>query len=300
MSRPPARHRKSSSSPVPAPRAAGAHRRQSRTAPTSRRGKIARGAAAAAAALAGSGLIVSAWQDPGGWLGRMPGATAWSPAIALSLAGTRAGSDLQITSQKDSSWSARRAAVPASGRGSRSPAPSHPRTAPETEPPPVYRNPLRAISGLIPERIDQGVDFGGSGPIYAIGDAVITSAAKSNYGWPGGGWITYQLTSGPAAGLAVFVAEDVRPVVQPGQHVTSSTVIATMYNWGDGIETGWAMPSGFSAESQLAEAGGVAGGLPTAVGLNFEELLQSLGVPAANNRFAGTYGVLPARYPAHW
>jgi hypothetical protein len=76
----------------------------------------------------------------------------------------------------------------------------------------VYLNPLRGVGGLIPERIDEGVDFFGSGPVYALGDAVITSAT-GNSGWPGGGWITYQLTDGPDAGLMVYVAEDVTPTV---------------------------------------------------------------------------------------
>lgn len=166
----------------------------------------------------------------------------------------------------------------------------------------VYSNPLRDISGLTPERIDQGVDFGGAGPIYALGDAVITNATATNYGWPGGGWITYQLTDGPARGLMVFVAEDVRPTVWVGQHVTSGTVIADMYDGGAGIETGWAMASGLTAESQLPEAGAIsgAGPFPTNVGLNFEELLQSTGVPAASNRYDTPSGLLPSQYPADW
>ncbi len=86
---------------------------------------------------------------------------------------------------------------------------------------PGYRNPLRGVSGLIPERIDEGVDFGGSGPVYALGDAVITNATGNSAGWPGGGWITYQLTDGPDAGLMVYVAEDVTPAVQVGQHVSA-------------------------------------------------------------------------------
>lgn len=96
------------------------------------------------------------------------------------------------------------------------------------------------------------------------------------------------------------MAEDVRPDVGAGQHVTPATVIGTMYEWGDGIETGWAMPNGFTAESQTAQAGGVSGGYPTAVGLNFEELLGALGVPAANNLGTPTVGTLPAGYPASW
>ena len=166
----------------------------------------------------------------------------------------------------------------------------------------MYRNPLRAVSGLIPERVDMGVDFGGSGPVYALGDAVITSATGESAGWPGGGWITYRLTDGPAAGLVVYLAEDVRPVVQAGQRVSASTVIGNMFAGGDGIETGWAQQSGASAESQLPEAGGIsgAGPFPTMVGLNFEELLQATGVVAAPNRDEQGSGALPGRYPASW
>ncbi|HEY7323491.1 MAG TPA: hypothetical protein VH520_01590 [Streptosporangiaceae bacterium] len=167
---------------------------------------------------------------------------------------------------------------------------------------PVYLNPLRAITGLVPQRIDMGVDFAGSGPVYAIGNAVVTNATGSSAGWPGGGWITYQLTDGPAAGLMVFVAEDVQPTVQVGEHVTSTTVIAEMSNGADGIETGWAMPDGSSAESQLAVAGGISGGgpFPTKVGANFDQLLVALGVPAAQNAGQAPYGVLPSNYPATW
>ena len=163
-----------------------------------------------------------------------------------------------------------------------------------------YLNPLRNVSGLIPERVDMGADFGGSGPVYALGDGVVTNATGDSTGWPGGGWITYRLTDGPDAGLMVYVAEDVKPSVQAGQHVTSSTVIADMFSGGDGIETGWAMPDGASAESELPTAGGISGGgpFPTMVGLSFEGLLTSLGVPAGNNSSESGFGALPPNYPA--
>ncbi len=183
------------------------------------------------------------------------------------------------------------------------PAPSaSPQHSAPPPPPPVYLNPFRSVTGLLPQRIDMGADFAGSGPVYAIGDAVVTNATASNAGWPGGGWITYQLTDGPAAGLMVFVAEDVQPTVQVGAHVTPETVIADMYNGSAGIETGWAMPDGSSAESQLAVAGGVSGGgpFPTLVGVNFDQLLVALGVPAAPNAGQSGYGVLPSNYPTAW
>ena len=182
-----------------------------------------------------------------------------------------------------------------------SPSPS-PSSAPASSSPSqgVYSNPLRAVTGLVPERVDMGVDFGGSGPVYALGDAVITSATGSSSGWPGGGWITYRLTDGPDAGLIVYVAEDVQPTVAVGEVVTPATVIGNMYNGGDGIETGWAMADGASAESEMPEAGGIGGGgpFPTMVGLSFENVLRSVGVPASPDAGSSGYGALPSGYPA--
>jgi len=166
---------------------------------------------------------------------------------------------------------------------------------------PIYLNPLRNVSSLVPERVDEGVDFSGTGPVYALGDAVITSATGQAGGWPGGGWITYQLTNGPGQGLQVYVAEDITPTVQVGEHVTPSTVVGYMFEGGDGIETGWAALNGLAA-SQLSEASAVgeADVFPTTVGLNFEDLLVSLGVPVAPNRDQISFGTLPSAYPSSW
>jgi hypothetical protein len=163
---------------------------------------------------------------------------------------------------------------------------------------PTYLNPLRNVSDLVLERIDQGVDFNGSGPVYALGDGVVLSAIADDPGWEGG-WITYQLTDGPDAGLVVYFAEDVTPTVQVGQHVTASTVIGDMFAGSGGIETGWAQANGQNAESQTPEAGGIggAGPFPTMIGLNFDELLISLGVPPAPNRYDIASGLLPSNYP---
>jgi hypothetical protein len=190
---------------------------------------------------------------------------------------------------------AKRAARHAAAQPSHSPQPQ-----PKATVSAAYQNPLRAVSGLVLERVDMGVDFGGAGPVYALGDGVITNATGDSTGWPGGGWITYQLTDGPDAGLVVYVAEDVKPTVEVGQKVTSSTVIANMFNGGDGIETGWATSDSSTAESQMAAAGGIGGNgpFPTIVGLSFEAVLESVGVPAAPNANEPGNGLLPAGYPA--
>jgi hypothetical protein len=190
---------------------------------------------------------------------------------------------------------AKRAARRAAAQPSQAPSPK-----PKAPPAAAYQNPLRAVSDLVLERVDMGVDFGGAGPVYALGDGVITNATGDSSGWPGGGWITYQLTDGPDAGLVVYLAEDVKPTVQVGQKVTSSTVIADMFNGGDGIETGWATSDSSTAESQMAAAGGISGGgpFPTMVGLSFDAVLESVGVPAAPNANEAGNGLLPAGYPA--
>jgi murein DD-endopeptidase MepM/ murein hydrolase activator NlpD len=316
VSRTPARHRKPPRPPSARP---GAHARRPRPSPVT--AALTSKPTLIAAAVAGSTLAVSAvapavahWagsahrttvlDQAGAALGTLPTAPATGAHPGQADTRTTAPAGLPAHASRTTHPSVRRTPAPAA-----TPTPARARHAARrhaSQQPavaaPVYRNPLRGISGLIPERVDMGVDFGGSGPIYALGDGVVTTETTSA-GWPGGGWVTYRLTDGPASGLMVFVAEDVTPDVQVGQTVTSSTVIATMSNSaGAGIETGWAMPDGSSAESQLPEAGGISGGgpFPTEVGLNFEALLQTLGVPAGPNRGDPPNGTLPPNYPTNW
>jgi hypothetical protein len=160
-----------------------------------------------------------------------------------------------------------------------------------------YVNPLSKVANLAAERIDQGVDFSGSGPVLAIGDAVITET--NGGGWPGGPFMSYRLTSGPFAGRYVYVAENITPTVSVGQTVQAGQQIATMFNGGTGIETGWAAPGGFQPLSQTPAAGSINGAnLPpgggTAIAKDFDTLLNSQGVPLAPNYSLPTGGLLPA------
>ncbi len=156
-----------------------------------------------------------------------------------------------------------------------------------------YVDPLRAIAGLSPERIDQGVDYSGYGPIYPIGDGVVLNTV--NTGWPGGTFITYRLTDGPAAGLVVYAAEDIQPSVQVGEQVSPTTVLGTMYEGPDGIETGWADSAGNGATMAYV-AGQFTGANATAYGANFSQLLAALGAPPGvpNGTPAGS---LPSNWP---
>ena len=173
-----------------------------------------------------------------------------------------------------------------------------PPARPSPSPPPTrssngYGNPLRAVSALTPERIDQGVDYSGFGSVYAIGNGVVRNTFGS--GWPGGTFIAYQLTDGPANGLVVYVAEDIAPDVQVGQSVSSGTVIGQMYGGPHGIETGWADPT--SLPDTMAHAyGQYDGSDPTAFGVNFSQFLQSLGAPGGTEN-GPVSGDLPAGWP---
>jgi murein DD-endopeptidase MepM/ murein hydrolase activator NlpD len=155
-----------------------------------------------------------------------------------------------------------------------------------------YEDPLRAVAGLSPERIDQGVDYSGFGPIYAIGDGVVLSTV--NGGWPGGTFITYKLESGPAAGLVVYAAEDINPAVSIGEQVNANTVIGTMYEGWSGIETGWA--NGSEGDTMAMVAGQFGGWNSTAFGWNFDQLLVSLGAPGGILQSTPTGGI-PAGWP---
>jgi murein DD-endopeptidase MepM/ murein hydrolase activator NlpD len=177
--------------------------------------------------------------------------------------------------------------------------PSPPPAPPPAPPAPPratgsYENPLRGASDLVPERIDQGVDYCGFGPIYAVGDGVVLSTV--NYGWPGNTFIVYRLTDGPASGLAVYVAEDLYPDVQIGQTVTPATVLGQMYEGPNGIEMGWSDPSG-DGNTMAADNEQFSGANSTAFGYNFSQLLESVGAPGGVLQNDPATGYLPSGWP---
>lgn len=135
-----------------------------------------------------------------------------------------------------------------------------------------YRNPLRGITGLQAERVDMGVDYSGTGPIYALGPGVITQTR--NAGWPGGAFIGERLTAGPLAGRYVYAAENIEPQVRVGQKVDSGTRIGTVTG---GIETGFAAPPG---TGNALGASQFSGSNPTAYGEAYSKILGALGAPA--------------------
>jgi murein DD-endopeptidase MepM/ murein hydrolase activator NlpD len=90
-------------------------------------------------------------------------------------------------------------------------------------------------------RIDQGVDFTGTGPIAAVGDAEIISTGAP--GWPEGGGVLYRLLSGQRAGQIIFVNEGIEATVHAGQRVSAGDQIG-IFVPGGSIEMGFADASG--------------------------------------------------------
>jgi murein DD-endopeptidase MepM/ murein hydrolase activator NlpD len=161
----------------------------------------------------------------------------------------------------------------------------------------AYVDPFSQITGLTPERIDMGVDYGGTGPVLALGSGTVFNV--NGGGWPGGVFIGITLDSGPYAGLPYFVAENVRPAVHVGDHVRAGQVIALMYHGSAGIETGWAAGKGDQplAAALGQQSSGDPGGWTSAAGLSFDRVLVAAGTPSGIPQGTKVHGKLPPPYP---
>jgi murein DD-endopeptidase MepM/ murein hydrolase activator NlpD len=130
----------------------------------------------------------------------------------------------------------------------------------------AYSNPIGP--GLQVGRIDEGVDFSGSGPLYALGDGVIKSISDS--GWPGTNYILLSMDDGHD----VYYAENLAPNVKPGQRVRAGQQIAYARGQYPFIEIGWATstPGVALASSHYKE------GEQTPEGKDFAALLETFGL----------------------
>ena len=145
-------------------------------------------------------------------------------------------------------------------------------------------NPL-AGAHVTPERIDQGVDYAGSGPLGAIGDGKITYVGTSGTGWPGA-FVEYQLTDGPDAGRYVYYAEGISPA--PGLHV-GQTVHAgqtarpdhrrRLERDRDRLGLRQSEPSRSRRQLGQWSGGDDANSVPSAAGKDFSALIAQLGGP---------------------
>ncbi|MGI8558966.1 MAG: hypothetical protein ACR2ND_11790 [Solirubrobacteraceae bacterium] len=147
-----------------------------------------------------------------------------------------------------------------------------------------YVNPF-AHAQVTPSRIDQGVDYGGSGPIDALGPGRVMLVSTTDSGWGNGdGWVSYQLAAGSYAGDYIYVAEGITPTVRQDQAVTPGEQIGS-FN-GHSIEIGFALGQG-----DLALAHSVYGeGADTAAGRAMNQLLVSLGAAGGHRDMTGCGG----------
>jgi hypothetical protein len=147
-----------------------------------------------------------------------------------------------------------------------------------------YVNPLLDAK-VMSERIDQGVDYAGSGRLLAIGGGRITYLSMSGTGWPGA-FIEYQLSSGPDQGCYIYYAEGVVPArhLRVGQTIIAGQPIASIIpHYSSGIEIGWG--AGVSTKTYAAKLGQWdferdADSVATRTGRNFSALIVALGGPA--------------------
>jgi hypothetical protein len=150
-----------------------------------------------------------------------------------------------------------------------------------------YTDPFARSRNLVPERVDMGVDYSGSGEIDAIGNARIAFAQTGI----GGGWVcstsenggvVYQLTDGQYHGDYVYVTEDVIPTVQSGQQVDAGQSIATFTTPRGCLETGFSIgpvPTPLAAALGQQAHTGDAGANRTYCGQQMSELLAATGAP---------------------
>jgi murein DD-endopeptidase MepM/ murein hydrolase activator NlpD len=159
------------------------------------------------------------------------------------------------------------------------PAPKAPAPAPAPAPSGSYTNPLAGAS-VTPERIDQGVDYSGSGTLSAIGDGKVTYVGTSGTGWPGA-FVEYQLTGGAYAGRYVYYAESLSPAagLRVGQPVHAGQPIASING---GIEIGWGSGLGTQPLAQALgqwSGGADASNVASPSGKSFSALIAQLGGP---------------------
>jgi len=159
-----------------------------------------------------------------------------------------------------------------------------PATVPTAQPEKLYFNPLQSAS-VTAERIDDGVDYAGSGYFDALAECVVTSVKPG--GWaPYGNFIEYKITQpGPLEGVFVYYAEGVDAVVQEGDTVRGGEHICSLIpGWHSGTEIGFAAGNGISSWASVDggghhskwEVGGVTN-VATASGIAFSRLVQRLG-----------------------
>ncbi len=172
----------------------------------------------------------------------------------------------------------------------------------------AYKNPYRDIKNPYKSRIDGGLDFGGTGPIYAVGKGTVTFLCNApftdyeNDAPAGCGWygprIVYQLSDGPAAHKYIYFAEHckISAGLKVGSPVTSDTVICDLAGLDNvNTESGWSNTNGWDyVEGSDYRANKDSNGNYTSnSGQNFNNFIKKLGGPTGNPQGGVSHTPLP-------
>lgn len=142
-----------------------------------------------------------------------------------------------------------------------------------------YFNPLKhaKVKG---ERVDQGVDYSGTGYLTAIADGVVSYV--SGQAWqPYGNYLEYKITQrGELEGAYVYYAEGINPVVHEGEAITGGSRLCDLISgWRYGIEIGFAAGNGHAWTYYRYHDGPYREGTSTRPGIAFNNLIRRLGGP---------------------
>jgi len=120
---------------------------------------------------------------------------------------------------------------------------------------------------------------------------------RTDTGWPGGTFVSYKLTAGPASGKVIFLAEniDLNTSLHSKSVVSNGTILGTLVDASPDSESGW----GIAGAGYTAEHACYVEGCDTALGSNFNDLLVCLKAPSG---VPGKKGCCPssAGFPTDW
>lgn len=150
-----------------------------------------------------------------------------------------------------------------------------------------------------PARIDQGVDYLGAGPLYAIDDGIITNVVSS--GWPGGHYIILKMDNAVAGAQNFYYAENITPAVTVGQRVKAGQLIGHANGSYPYVELGFSDPSDTrdntmahaTGQSQRGIAAGDPGKYSTGWGVAASNFIKSLGGVGGVISPGGISGAVP-------
>lgn len=163
---------------------------------------------------------------------------------------------------------------------------------------PAYVNPLEEAN-VTGERVDQGVDYAGSGVVNALAGGVITDAKQSDPGWEGS-YLEYQVTQpGPLQGQRIYVAEgfSIAQGIKVGDTVQAGDMLGTIVKGSStGIETGFGSGNGeltYANQHGGYSSADSANDTPTAAGEAFSTLIHDLGGPSGRATSTNAIGSAP-------